>query len=61
VIRGPERFWNLGGLQLLLGTLEQISGFSNVPSLAHLGGATVGLLYWLKRRNSMPVRTQTGV
>jgi len=34
-----------------LGTWAQIAGFSNVSSLAHLGGATTGFLFWLMSRN----------
>jgi len=30
----------------LLGALEQISGFTNVSALAHLGGAAVGVALW---------------
>jgi len=33
-----------------LGTWAQLSGFSNVASLAHLGGAGVGLVFWLVTR-----------
>ena len=34
-----------------LGALQQTAGVTNVSALAHLGGATVGLLLWLKWRN----------
>jgi membrane associated rhomboid family serine protease len=30
-----------------LGALEQVSGFSNVSSLAHLGGTAAGILFWV--------------
>ncbi|HTQ51742.1 MAG TPA: rhomboid family intramembrane serine protease [Candidatus Acidoferrales bacterium] len=30
-----------------IGTLEQVSGFSNVSSLAHLGGTAVGIALWV--------------
>lgn len=32
------------------GMRAQLSGFSNVSALAHLGGATTGLLFWLAGR-----------
>lgn len=38
------------GLQLY-GAWQQIAGFGNVSSLAHLGGAFVGLVFWLFMRN----------
>jgi membrane associated rhomboid family serine protease len=31
----------------IIGTLEQKAGMSSVSSVAHLGGAAVGLLAWL--------------
>ena len=34
------------------GTWAQLSGFSNVASLAHLGGAATGLLFWLATRKA---------
>ncbi len=34
------------GLQMIL-AFQQISGFSNVSALAHLGGAGVGVTFWL--------------
>jgi len=37
-------------LMQFLGTWAQLSGFSNVASLAHLGGAGVGLVFWLVTR-----------
>jgi membrane associated rhomboid family serine protease len=42
--------WGAFGLWLLLqfwGAYEQASGFSNVSSLAHLGGAATGFAAWL--------------
>jgi membrane associated rhomboid family serine protease/Zn-finger nucleic acid-binding protein len=36
-------FWVAGQI---LGTIQQLSGFGNVSSLAHLGGAIVGGLFW---------------
>lgn len=42
------------GLQLF-GVLQQVSGFSHVSSLAHLGGAIVGIAAWLLwRRIEVP-------
>ena len=32
----------------ILGAYGQISGFSNVSALAHLGGALVGVVFWFK-------------
>jgi membrane associated rhomboid family serine protease len=34
----------------VFGVLEQVSGFGNVSALAHLGGASVGFLFWLHSR-----------
>jgi membrane associated rhomboid family serine protease len=34
----------------VLGALQQVSGFGNVSALAHLGGASVGFLFWLHSR-----------
>jgi len=34
----------------ILGTWAQLAGFSNVSSLAHLGGASVGFAFWLATR-----------
>jgi membrane associated rhomboid family serine protease len=34
----------------LFGIWQQISGFTNVSSAAHIGGATVGFLFWLHQR-----------
>jgi membrane associated rhomboid family serine protease len=45
--------WGALVLWLLIqgvGAFQQISGYSNVSSLAHLGGAAVGFLFWLKWR-----------
>ena len=39
------------GLQLL-GAVEQLSGFSNVSAMAHLGGAAVGFVAWLLWKRS---------
>ncbi len=36
----------------LLGAWMQIAGVSRVSSLAHLGGAGVGMLFWLKWKSS---------
>jgi membrane associated rhomboid family serine protease len=41
-------FWV--GLQVL-GAIAQVSGFGSVSSLAHLGGAATGVLFWLATRN----------
>lgn len=38
------------GIQVL-GTHAQLAGFSNVSSLAHLGGASVGFVFWTITRN----------
>jgi len=35
-----------------VGAWLQLAGFSNVSALSHLGGASVGLLYWLKWRKN---------
>jgi membrane associated rhomboid family serine protease len=37
------------GLQFV-GTFMQLSGFSNVSALAHLGGAVMGLVFWVLTR-----------
>jgi len=45
--------WGALVLWLLLqgvGAFQQVSGYSNVSSLAHLGGAAAGFLVWLKWR-----------
>ncbi len=34
----------------VLGALQQVSGFGHVSALAHLGGASVGFLFWLHSR-----------
>jgi membrane associated rhomboid family serine protease/Zn-finger nucleic acid-binding protein len=42
--------WGAFGLWILMqivGSIEQIRGFSGVASLAHIGGAAVGILAWL--------------
>ncbi len=36
------------------GAYQQVTGFSNVSALAHLGGASVGLLCWLFWRQTEP-------
>ncbi len=36
----------------LFGAYWQTAGFSNVSALAHLGGASVGILFWWKTRES---------
>ncbi|HEY3762627.1 MAG TPA: rhomboid family intramembrane serine protease [Verrucomicrobiae bacterium] len=50
--------WSAFGLWLLLqviGAIEQISGFSGVSSLAHLGGTAVGIGLWaLWRKTELP-------
>ncbi|MBI5687226.1 MAG: rhomboid family intramembrane serine protease [Verrucomicrobia bacterium] len=38
----------------VVGAAEQVAGFSNVSSLAHLGGAVIGLLFWLRLRLNRP-------
>jgi len=43
----------------ILGAYRQIAGFSNVSSLAHLGGASIGILFWLKTRQSFSKTTHT--
>jgi membrane associated rhomboid family serine protease len=35
----------------VLGAYKQISGFGNISALAHLGGALVGFIFWLKIKN----------
>lgn len=40
-------FWLLAQV---IGVLQQVSGFGNVSALAHLGGASVGFLFWLHSR-----------
>lgn len=42
-------FWLLSQA---LGIIKQLSGYGNVSALAHLGGAAVGLLFWLYSRQS---------
>ncbi|HEV8384943.1 MAG TPA: rhomboid family intramembrane serine protease [Candidatus Acidoferrales bacterium] len=39
----------------LLGAWQQLAGFSRVSSLAHLGGAAAGLLFWLVWKNRLGV------
>ncbi|MBC8478945.1 MAG: rhomboid family intramembrane serine protease [FCB group bacterium] len=34
-----------------LGLYAQLGGFSNISSAAHLGGASVGVLYWMLIRD----------
>ena len=36
----------------VIGAYRQIAGFSNVSALAHLGGASIGILFWCKTRLS---------
>lgn len=36
----------------ILGTFIQVSGFSNVSYIAHLGGAGTGFVFWLRNRKS---------
>ncbi len=43
----------------ILGAYKQIAGFSNVSALAHLGGAFIGILFWLKTRQSFSKTAQT--
>ena len=38
----------------VIGAAEQVAGFSNISSLAHLGGATIGFLFWLRLRLNRP-------
>lgn len=42
-------------LQMIL-AFQQISGFSNVSALAHLGGAAVGVAFWLLTKKSFSKR-----
>jgi len=35
----------------IVGAMAQLSGFSNVSSLAHLGGASVGFMFWFLTRH----------
>ncbi len=37
----------------ILGAYKQIAGFSNVSALAHLGGASIGIFFWWKTRQSL--------
>lgn len=46
-------FWVL--IQFV-GIWTQLSGFSNVAALAHLGGAGVGLVFWLATRKDFELR-----
>jgi membrane associated rhomboid family serine protease/Zn-finger nucleic acid-binding protein len=43
----------------IVGAFEQIAGFSNVSSLAHLGGVTTGFVLWLWWRKIGQKNTQT--
>ncbi|MGH2435580.1 MAG: rhomboid family intramembrane serine protease, partial [bacterium] len=36
----------------MIGAQQQIAGITNVSALAHLGGAAVGLAFWVVTRNS---------
>ncbi len=36
----------------LIGVYQQVAGVTNVSALAHLGGAAVGLFFWLLTRNA---------
>jgi membrane associated rhomboid family serine protease len=36
----------------ILGAYLQVTGLSNVSALAHLGGASVGIIFWWKTRAS---------
>jgi membrane associated rhomboid family serine protease len=38
----------------LIGMVEQLAGMTAVSSLAHLGGAAVGLIVWLLWRKENP-------
>lgn len=44
----------------VLGARAQIAGFSDVSSLAHLGGAAVGLIFWLAWRLGDKAEGQKG-
>jgi len=46
-------FW---ALMQFVGIWTQLSGFSNVAALAHLGGAGVGLVFWLASRKDFDLR-----
>ncbi len=50
-------FWLIAQV---FGVLSQVSGYSNVSSLAHLGGATVGFLFWLQSRRSHSIVKKEG-
>ncbi len=39
----------------LIGAWTQIQGFSTISSLAHLGGAAVGFLFWLTWKNRLEI------
>lgn len=45
--------------QQLMGVFLQVSGFSNVSSLAHLGGVAVGLGFWLAAKKYQPQARST--
>ena len=49
-ISARAAFWVWVALQLF-GVLTQVSGFSNVSALAHLGGASAGLICYMFHRN----------
>ena len=50
-ISGPAYVFFIFWLILqTIGTWLQLSGFSNVSSVAHLGGASVGMLFWALSR-----------
>jgi len=38
----------------LIGALEQRAGMSSVSSIAHLGGAAVGVVAWLLWKKQLP-------
>lgn len=42
----------LWALMQFFGTWAQLSGFSNVATQAHLGGAAVGIVFWLATRKA---------
>jgi membrane associated rhomboid family serine protease len=41
-----------------MGAMMQLAGFSNVAALAHIGGAMVGVLFWLGHRRELASATR---
>ena len=49
----PAGFALVGWILLqVIGTVQQLKGFSHVSALAHFGGAAVGLVFWIALRVS---------